>query len=313
MAKQNLYDLIEPQKPESVEREVVATMRAIDAEFEVDRLQHLYRHIVLLFQGLYPGYRASDAWYHDLEHTNAVFLCVAAMLDGAHQDGVRISSRGKLLVLACALFHDVGLIRRLDETEGTGARFTVGHEGRSIASMTDYFVKHGFSDESITDATHIILCTVLNKAVGEIPFRNTEVRKLGQILGSADVVAQMADRAYLEKLLLLFREFREARLPGYESELDLLEKTPTFYQKVVKRRLEDEFDHVDAFLDAHARVRWGQEEEPFHLAIDRNLQYLEQILATDKSHYRNWLRRGDVVASLPREPQDSGKDAPESQ
>ncbi len=305
MAKRNLYDLIEPQNPESVEREVIATMRAIDAEFETDRLQHLYRHIVLLFQGLYPGYRASDACYHDLEHTNAVFLCVAAMLDGAHHDGVRISSRGKLLVLACALFHDVGLIRRLDETEGTGARFTVGHEGRSIASMTDYFVTHEFSGESITDAAHIILCTVLDKPVGEIPFRNAEVRRLGQILGSADVVAQMADRAYLEKLLLLFREFGEGRLPGYESELDLLEKTPTFYQKVVKRRLEDEFDHVDAFLDAHARVHWGQDEEPFHLAIERNLQYLERILATDKPHYRRWLRRGDVVASLQGEQQDS--------
>ncbi len=304
MSTRNLYDLIQPQNPESVEREVIATMQAIDPEFEASRLQHLYRDIVLLFQGLYPGYRASDAWYHDLEHTNAVFLCVAAMLDGAHHDGIRISSRGKLLVLACALFHDVGLIRRIDEHEGNGARFTVGHEGRSIGFMSDYFGKHGFSSESITDAHHIILCTVLGKGVAEIPFRNDEVRRLGQILGSADVVAQMADRAYLEKLLLLFREFREARIPGYESELELLEKTPTFYQNVVRRRLDDEFGQVDTFLGTHARVRWGQDEEPFHQAIERNLQYLRRILATDKPHYREWLRRGHIVASLSGEPQE---------
>lgn len=308
MSNRNLYDLIEPRNPESVEREAIGIMRAIDADFEVDRLRSLYRDIVALFRGRYPGYRASDAWYHDLEHTNAVFLCVAAMLSGAHHEGIRITSRGKLLALACALFHDVGLIRRLHETEGTGARFTVGHESRSIRFMKEYFTSRGYSDESIADATHIILCTALSKRVADIPFRNDESRMLGQILGSADVVAQMADRAYLEKLLLLFREFREARIPGYESELELLEKTPTFYHKVIKRRLDEEFDQAHAFLDTHARVCWKQDEEPFQRAIERNLQYLDRILSTDKPHYRNWLRRGHIVDFLSEDQQKSGSE-----
>lgn len=38
----------------------------------------------------------------------------------------------------------------------------------------------------------------------------------------------MADRAYLAKLIYLYHEFREGGVAGYESELDLLKKTPTF-------------------------------------------------------------------------------------
>lgn len=300
MATSNLYDLINPLDPEAVERDVVEPLQGIDSGFEAERLRGLYQDVVRLFQGRFPGYRASDAWYHDLEHTNTVFLCTAAMLQGAHYEGLIVSSRGKLLVLACALFHDVGLIRREDETgEGTGARFTVGHEARSIDFMERYFRAHGYDEGDIIDATHIIQCTMLARGIGEIPFRNGETRLLGQILGTADVVAQMADRAYLEKLLLLFREFREAQIPGYGSELELLEKTPSFYDQVVRSRLEKEFDHVDHFLVSHARVRWGVEEEPFHRSIERNLNYLHGILDRDRAHYRNYLRRGGIADRVP--------------
>ncbi len=298
MDNAKLYDLIHPADPEAVEREVLEPLVTIDPAFEADRLRSLYRDVVRLFQGDYPGYCASDAWYHDLEHTSAVLLCVTAMVYGAHFEGVRISSRGKLLVLACALFHDVGLIRRRDETEGTGARFTVGHEDRSIQFTERYFTEHGFGPDDVVDATHIILCTKLGTSIGEIAFRDREIRVLGQILGTADVVAQMADRAYLEKLLLLYREFREARIPGYESELELLEKTPSFYSDVVTQRLEGDFERADTFLRTHARVRWGFEEDPFHRSVEQNLRYLHRILG-DKSHYRSWLRRRGIVSSLP--------------
>lgn len=302
MASTHLYELINPRDPRAVEREVIEPLMSIDPAFDAKRLRRLYRDIVALFQGHYPGYRASDAWYHDLEHTNSVFICVAAMLDGAHYSEVSISSRGKLLALAGALFHDVGLIRREGENEGgTGARFTIGHEQRSIEFMERYFSTHGYEPEDVLDTRHIILCTILGKSVAEIPFRNEEVRRLGQIVGSADVVAQMADRAYPEKLLLLYREFREGHVGGYSSELDLLEKTPTFYEQVVKRRLATEFEHADRFLEPHARFYWKVEPEPFHRSIEQNLNYLHRILSRDKNHYRQWLRRAGVTEHLPEQ------------
>ena len=57
------------------------------------------------------------------------------------------------------------------------------------------------------------MCTVT--ALEEIPFRSDETRAMGRILGSADLIAQMADRTYLEKFPLLFEEFQEeVNMPG---------------------------------------------------------------------------------------------------
>ena len=70
--------------------------------------------------------------------------------------------------------------------------------------MKEYLTEKGFSQEDIRDCSHIIMCTDLSFSLAEIPFNSEEVRIMGKVLGTADLVAQMADRNYLEKLPLLF-------------------------------------------------------------------------------------------------------------
>ncbi len=55
------------------------------------------------------------------------------------------------------------------------------------------------------------------------------------MLGSADLLGQMSDRAYLEKLLFLYKEFREAGIPGFNTEFDIIRKTVDFYEITVQR------------------------------------------------------------------------------
>ena len=78
-----------------------------------------------------------------------------------------------------------------------------------------------------------------------------EFRLLGNLLGSADILAQMADRCYLEKCYdRLYPEFvrggiaRKRHRDGSEeivfaSAADLIFKTPRFYQGATKRLRED--------------------------------------------------------------------------
>ena len=73
------------------------------------------------------------------------------------------------------------------------------------------------------------------------------------LIGTADLIAQMADRCYLEKCRdRLYKEFVvggvaiENAKPGeymvrYKSGLDLLKKTPVFYQQVMRDRLHRKF------------------------------------------------------------------------
>lgn len=96
--------------------------------------------------------------------------------------------------LTASLFHDSGLIQTDQEQEGTGARYTIGHENRSVVFIRQYLYAKNYSKNMIEDCAHIIICTDLEQDVGEIPFRSKEIETLGKIVGSSDLVAQIADR-----------------------------------------------------------------------------------------------------------------------
>jgi hypothetical protein len=132
----------------------------------------------------------------------------------------------------------------------------------------------------------------------KIAFRTKAMQQLGFFVGSADLLAQIADRYYLEKLLLLFEEFQEAKLPGYDSAFDLLLKTRTFYQVVARKRLDDEFNGVDRYMYHYFKGRWNVDKDLYHEAIERNLTYLDKILAEsddDLDMFMASLRRGDAI------------------
>ena len=88
-------------------------------------------------------------------------------------------------------------------------------------------------------------------AVDRIRVPGPEFRLIGNLLGSADILAQMADRCYLEKCYdRLYPEFvrggiaRKRLSDGREeivfaSAADLIFKTPRFYQGATKRLKQD--------------------------------------------------------------------------
>jgi len=261
-------------------------------------VQRTFHDTVMLFRGESPGYRASSTKYHDLPHTLAVFLATARLTHGAICAGQSLSRRGVELVLAAALLHDAGFIQTVDDDTGTGAKYTIGHEERSITFMAHYLAENNRVPRDILDCAQLIACTVISDSPAEIAFTDPENELLGQILGTADLLAQMADRAYLEKLFLLYRELDEAGISGFDSELRLLEKTQEFYEKLVKHRLSNELGDAARFMRVHYRVRWDQDFDPYELSIRNNLDYLKHVLQECRHSYRSRFRRGGIVAEL---------------
>ena len=110
---------------------------------------------------------------------------------------------------------------------------------------------------------------------------------IGHLLGTGDLIAQMADRCYLEKCRdRLYLEFVLAgiaveanddgtRVVRYQSGIDLLLQTPGFYREVVKKRLDHDFNkayrYVEALFSGH---------NPYLAFIERNIAYLEHIIET---------------------------------
>ena len=116
------------------------------------------------------------------------------------------------------------------------------------------------------------------------------VELLGKILGTADLLGQMADRYYLEKLPDLFDEFAEAGITTFAGPLDLLDKTQGFYQMTLKRFAE-ELDNTLRFSRFHFRKRWGIDEDLYIKSIEKNMAYLARVVTLHRETYTDHLRR----------------------
>jgi len=265
---------------------------------DLDQFDLIFKDVDLLFRGMYPGYRSSNTKYHDFEHTVSVMLATARLIHGCYVDGHKFQPRDILLTIISALMHDVGLIQEKDDQEGSGAKYTVGHEERSIIFIKEYLPGRGFTAEEIETCANFIRCTILSLLPQEVPFNTPELRNLGYILGTADLQAQMADRFYLEKLLLLYKEFEEARLPGFDSELELLQKTKDFFEIVAQKRLHDDLGAVYRHMQAHFKQWMSIDADLYADSINNHITYLESL--TEKCGnsldcYLENLRRGGIV------------------
>lgn len=195
-----------------------------------------------------------------------------------HVQGQVFSPRLVQLCLIGAFFHDTGLIQTEEEVEGTGAQHTIGHEDRSIALMGKYLAENGYSQEDIRDCGHIIKCTELFFPMEEIPFNSEEVRTMGKVLGTTDLLAQMADRNYQEKLPLLFLEFQEAGMEGFETPLELFSKTEEFYRKVARKRMRGVLGGVSSAALYHFRERWEIDKNLYEESIKYNIRRMKETV-----------------------------------
>src|SRR5262249_15856410 len=147
--------------------------------------------------------------------------------------------------LIVALFHDVGYLRRVGEDEASrnGAEFTRTHVSRGARFLAEYLPNTTLSRWSPI-ATEIVHFTGYQLPFPQIKVSDPRDVSLGHMIGTADMIAQMSDRCYLEKCRdRLYAEFvlggvalpissNGGRQVKYASGLDLLRQTPEFVAEV---------------------------------------------------------------------------------
>lgn len=280
---------------EEVINEVNLILEMISPEIEVSVISKAFDLIVDLFQGKWKVYKACSTQYHDLDHVLSTFLAMARLVHGAVLNGYEISPRLVEISLMAALLHDAGYIQNKNDNEGTGAKFTMFHVQRSMDFLQIHHARFGLTEDEAAIGVEMIRCTDLAVDFTEIEFASKEIELLGKTLGASDLLAQMADRAYLEKLLFLYHEFKEANAGGYSGELDLLQKTIGFFE-IIEQRLDNLLDSADKIISAHFATRWDYPANLYFEAIERQKEYLARILADQESDPRNQLKRGGIVA-----------------
>jgi len=249
-----------------------------------------YQDMRRLFAGRYPGYRACNTRFHDIHHTTDALVAMTRLMHGAFVSGARFSEPEIVLAEISAVFHDSGYIQTSEDTKGTGAQYTACHVDRSIIFLDRYFLERSFPPQWPGISAELLRCTGLNVDIEGIEFAPGNFNLLGRMLGAGDLLGQMADRTYLKKLLYLYEEFQEGHIPGFASELELLQKTVRFYE-ATRTRLAHDLGGVDRHMRAHFKARWGIDRDLYAETIRGHIDYLKAVLAEHPEDYRRFLRR----------------------
>jgi hypothetical protein len=257
-----------------------------------DRVAVSFDEFERLFSGNMPGYHGVDTIYHDRQHSLDMTLAMARLLVGYEstvEPHLRVGAERAVMSLVTSLFHDAGYIREFDDSQHrNGAEFTLYHVTRSARFLARFLPSIGM-DAWIPISTRIVHFTGYEIKLSQIQLADERDRKLGHMLGTADLIAQMADRCYLEKCRdRLYPEFvlgGVAAAPAsdgtlqvrYSSGLDLLRQTPQFVRETRAVRLNGEFEHAYRFLES-----LFEGKNPYLEAIDRNLDYLQRVLRAER-------------------------------
>jgi hypothetical protein len=249
--------------PVCVKLEVARIHRSL---YQVDSpaLGRAFDDLVRLYFGEFPGFSRCDTHYHDLQHVLDVTLAMARLVDGYQRtrgESPAIDRELFQLGVICALFHDCGYIRHATDTRNrNGAAYTTTHVSRGGKFLRGYLLEIGLGKFADV-ASQILHFTGYERPVDSIRLEDPMLRLLGSLLGSADIIAQMSDRCYLEKCRdRLYPEFVEGGITHkktvkgevvvFSSAEDLLRKTPSFYQNAT-RRLDNDLGGAYKYATAH--------------------------------------------------------------
>jgi len=281
-----MFTSVDTKDPSAVAREVQAAYQSMFPQGGPAFVPTAFDWVQECFAGRYRDFQASDARYHDLEHTLQGTLCMVRVLQGRHQAGGRpaIQQRTFELGLLAILFHDTGYLKKQADDDGTGAKYTLTHVARSVNFAEQFFGERGVPIAEIRSIQNMIRCTGVHVDLSRIPFQSEVEKVVGFALGTGDLLGQMSADDYIEKLPILYSEFEESarfyegKMVGtltFSSAADLLRRTPEFWDSYVLRKLDGDFWGLYRFLNQP----YPNGPNAYLLKIAANLDRLRKQLA----------------------------------
>jgi hypothetical protein len=272
--------------PSAVQREVTRLFEHLYPGSHSDELGRAFADCTRLYRGEYPGFRSCDTAYHNLQHTLDVALAMARLMDGYERAPDTTEAVGPRLFVfgvVTALFHDIGYLRHThDARHRNGAEYTLRHVSRGSRFLQQYIATLGMADLA-SHAAAVIHFTGYEMPVNQIKVAGEIYRRIGNMLGTADIIAQMSDRCYLEKCRdRLYPEFVAGGLAHggcgeppadvkFRSAEDLLRQTPEFYL-VAHRRLTEMLGSAYRY----ARDHFGG-EDPYFAELLKNVEHARRV------------------------------------
>jgi hypothetical protein len=282
----DVTDTIRTTDLKQVAGEVMRVYRGLYNGTPSGSIERAFEDIGRLYVGKHAEYKPCDTEYHDIQHILDVTLAMARLMDGyerSRNGSAALPAACFSLGVVTALFHDFGYLRkRSDRRHRYGAEYTMTHVTRGSKHLQEYLPRIGL--KRYADAGAILVhYTGYERRAETIPLSNTLLRRIGHMLGTADIIAQMADRCYLEKCRdRLYPEFvlgglASKKLSGGRTQVifssgdDLVRKTPGFYMNAIKR-LDLQLARAYEYAERHFKGQNLYLEE-----MQKNVRYAQAV------------------------------------
>ena len=279
-----MFPQVDTKVPGAVEEEVDRIYRKLFPGGERGFVAQAFDWAESCFTGKFHDYQPIDARYHDLEHTLQGTLCLARLISGREAADARpkVSERKFQLTLLAILFHDTGYLKKKEDKEGTGAKYTPIHVGRSATFAQEFLATKEYAKTEISAVQNMISCTGVNADLKSIPFSDDLERTLGFALGTGDLLGQMAASDYVDKLPVLYLEFAESARFNPDKPLrfmcnsaaELMRNTLPFWEDYVLPKINNDFGKLYRFLNQP----YPDGPNPYLVRIEHNMDLIRERL-----------------------------------
>lgn len=192
----------------------------------------------------------SDALYHNVEHTTHVTLVGLQILKAKQERERSVSPEAWCNTVIALLCHDIGYVRGLCRADSSSALSTGldGQTFRTVAGTSDAvlmpvhvnrgkrFIEEHFFDSDMVDTRFVNACIERTRfPVPDDPWY-AQTDDFPGLVRASDLIGQLSDPRYLNKLSAIFYEFEEIgfnNAMGYARPGDLLTAYPNFFDKSV--------------------------------------------------------------------------------
>jgi hypothetical protein len=266
------------------------------------RLAALFADVADLYAGRWPSHEACAVTYHNFSHAVDVCLAAARILSGWNkvEQAHPLDEKHFRLGMAAGLFHDAGYIKDKGDHAGLGGKFTLVHVERSMEIAREYLREKQWPEEEVAAVCRIISITDYPKSPDLAPlFTDLKLKTLAQMVATADLVAQMADTDYVQRIDDLFAEFKEVY--KFEKRATLVKQGTKVYKSVQEVK-----DGTIAFYEQFVVPTLGKlgrmDRYLTNFFGDGRNPYQENIAANLSGHLMDarsqWRRLGDILTDL---------------
>lgn len=210
----------------------------------------------------------SDALYHDVDHTVLVTLTGQEILRGKHIREGGVSCEDWLHFIISLLCHDIGYVKGVCREDREEERlYATGLEdimmqlpyGATDASLTPFhvdrgklFIKERFGGHKLIDAKAIARNIELTRFPVPKDKDHSDTINYPGLARASDLIGQLSDPHYLQKIPALFYEFEETganKTFGYRSPGDLRKNYPAFYWNGVYPLIQPALHYLETTLE----------------------------------------------------------------